>query len=416
MTQLLVTLSLSSGANGELPYALVSSAGVLAGHGLAAPALMPKADQATLIVPPQALSWHLASLPKLSRGSSAQKAEAMLAGVLEEQLLEDTSQIHLAACPTLKQDGKTWVAACDKNLLKEIVELLRAARVPLTRIVPQVFPGEASSLHVSGTPESAWVTFVDVHGVLTLPLSQSSMLPNLPEAIAPSAEPGVAAVAEQALQQQVSVLQAAQWALEAAQAAQSQGVDLAQGDLALSGGGRAWQLFTGFMRDFLVKPAWQPARWGLVLLLLANVVGLNAWAFKQSQAVRDKRNQMNQLLTQSFPNVTVVVDAPLQMQRELANLRQAQGQLSGRDFESIYGRFSSVAGMNTAPSAIDFVVNEVQIRGSGLSASQLDALLPRFQYAGLTVRSDAQALVVSHRDAATANSIAANTASAGVKP
>jgi general secretion pathway protein L len=129
------------------------------------------------------------------------------------------------------------------------------------------------------------------------------------------------------------------------------------------------------------------------------VIGLNAWSYKQSHEVQAKRAQMNQMLTQSFPNVKVVVDAPLQMQRELAALRQTQGQLSGRDFESIYGRFSSVAALNTAPDAIEYVANEVQIRGAGLQAPQLDAMLPRLQYAGLGVRSDAQALIVSHRDA-----------------
>jgi general secretion pathway protein L len=117
----------------------------------------------------------------------------------------------------------------------------------------------------------------------------------------------------------------------------------------------------------------------------------------------------------------VVVDAPLQMERELSSLRQAQGQLSGRDFESIYGRFSSVAGINAAPSAIEFTANEVQIRGSGLQGAQLDALLPRLQFAGLSVRSDAQSLIVSHQDAAAANKLAPTTQSAdaptaGAKP
>jgi general secretion pathway protein L len=418
MSQLLVTLSPPGSASAELAYALMSSAGVLTSHGSAAPALLPKADQATLIVPAQALSWHLAALPKLPKsmqGSSAQKMKALLAGVLEEQLLDDVALLHLAACPTLAQSGKTWVAACQKAWLQEAVAALQAARVPLTRIVPQVFPSEAAQLHVSGTPEAASLHFVDAHGVLSLPLAQAALLPALPEGLALSAEPAVAAMAEQALQQRVNVLQAAQWALQAAQAAQVQGVDLAQGDLAVSGGGRAWQSFTGLLRDLVAAPAWAPWRWGVALALLANVIGLNAWAWKQSAAVQDKRAQMNQLLTQSFANVKVVVDAPLQMQRELATLRQAQGQLSGRDFESIYGRFTGIAGINTAPSAIDFVANEVQIRGSGLSSSQMDALLPRLQYAGLAVRSEAQALIISHRDLTTPT-LPASLPAAGGKP
>jgi general secretion pathway protein L len=399
MSQLLVTLSPPSSSQAELAYALVASSGALTAHGRAAPALLPKADTATLIVPAQALSWHTAAIPKLQRGSSAQKQQALLAGVLEEQLLDDPAQTHLAACPSISSGDKTWVAAINKAWLQEAVAALQAARVPLTRIVPQVFPSEAVQLHVSGASDAPWLSFADAQGVLSLPLSQAALLPALPEGLGITAEPAVAAAAEQALGQRVNVLQAAQLALQSAQAAQASGVDLAQGDLAVSGGGRAWQSFTGFLGDVFAAPAWRPVRWGLGLLLLANVIGLNAWSYKQNALVAEKRTQMNQLLTQSFPNVKVVVDAPLQMQRELASLRQAQGQLSGRDFESIYGRFSSVAGVNTAPDAIEYIANEVQIRGSGLQASQLDTLMPRLQYAGLGVRSDAQALIVSHKDA-----------------
>ncbi|MBS7806180.1 type II secretion system protein GspL [Variovorax sp. PCZ-1] len=413
MSQLLVTLSPPGSDQAELAYAVVASSGALTAHGRAAPALLPKADTATLIVPAQAVAWHAAQLPKLQRGNSAQKMQLLLAGVLEEQLLDDPAQTHLAACPSISADGKTWVAAINKAWLQDAVAALQAARVPLTRIVPQVFPSEPAQLHASGTSDAPWLTFADTQGVLCLPLNQAALLPALPEDLAITAEPAVAAAAEQALGQRVNVLQAAQLALQTAQAAQASGVDLAQGDLAVSGGGRAWQSFTGFLGDVFAAPAWQPVRWGLGLLLMANVIGLNAWSYKQSNEAQAKRLQMNQILTQSFPNVKVVVDAPLQMQRELASLRQAQGQLSGRDFESIYGRFSSIAGMNTAPDAIEYIANEVQIRGSGLQTSQLDALLPRLQYVGLGVKSDAQALIVSHQDASIAPAVAVVS---GAKP
>jgi general secretion pathway protein L len=406
MSQLLITLSPAGSASAELAYALISNAGVLTSHGHAAPALLPKAEVAALIVPPQALSWHLAALPKLPRGSSAQKQQAVLTGVLEEQLLDDAAQVHLVACPALSSDGKTWVAACDKSWLLSAVKALQAANVPLNSILPQVFPSEAGSLHASGTPEAAWLTYSDAQGVITVPLSQAALLSNeWPEGLVPSAEPAVAALAEHALGQRVGVLQAQQWALQAMQTAKAQGVDLAQGDLAVSGTGRAWQSFMGGLHDLLAAPAWRPVRYGLGLLVLANLIGLNAWAWKQSTALGEKRAQMNQLLTQSFPNVKVVVDAPLQMQRELANLRQMQGQLSGRDFESIYSRFSEVAGVNTAPSAIEFVANEVQIKSGHLSGEQLNALLPRLQYAGLAVRSDARTLIVSHNDSLAAPAV-----------
>jgi general secretion pathway protein L len=420
MSQLLITLPPPGSASAELAYALISNAGLLTSHGRAAPALLPKAELAALIVPAQALSWHLAALPKLPRsmqGSSSQKQQAMLAGVLEEQLLDDVGHMHLVACPALSEGGKTWVAACQKAWLQDAVKILQAANVPLTSIIPQVFPNQAISLHASGTPESAWLTYSDAQGVITLPLSQAALLPSpWPEGLVPSAEPAVAALAEHALGERVAVMQASQWALQSMQAAKAQGVDLAQGDMAVSSGGRAWQSFMSMLRDMLAAPAWRPARYGLALLLMANVMGLNAWAWKQSTALSDKRAQMNQLLTQSFPNVKVVVDAPLQMQRELATLRQTQGQLSGKDFESIYSRFSEIAGINAVPNAIEYIANEVQIKGGGVSGEQLNALLPRLQYAGLNVRSDARTLIVSHSDAIAQTALGSATPALGAKP
>jgi general secretion pathway protein L len=236
--------------------------------------------------------------------------------------------------------------------------------------------------------------------VISFPINQPTLLPAIDEGTLITAEPAVAVAAEMVLQQNVSVLQGSQYLYQAAQGAQAAGINLAQGELSLAGQGKLLQRFVAGLQELMAAPAWRPVRWGLALLLLANVVGLNAWAWKASSSLQDKRAQMNQTLTQSFPNVKVVVDAPVQMQRELQALKQAQGELSGRDFESIYGRFAATVGINTAPNAIEFVANEVVVRGSGLTAEQLQGLQGKLQFAGLAVRSDAQRLIITHQEGA----------------
>ena len=400
MSQLIVTPLSADGTSDEFAYAMVSDAGVLTGHGQATPALLPAADQAVLMLPAKMLSWHAVQMPKLPRGSSDQRIQAVLAGILEEKLLDEPAHMHLVAFGSLATSkSETWVAACHKPWLLGVLRVLQAARVPLTSIVPQVFPSDLASIHVSGTPESAWVTATDADGMVCVPLSQALDLPLIQNTLNATAEPAVAAVAEQWLQRRVDVFQAPQWAVARAQAAKAQGLSLAQGDLAVSGRGHTWQVISAALRDVLAAPAWRPVRWGLLGLLCVHLIGLNAWAWKQHARVQDKRTEMTQLLSTSFPQVKVVLDAPVQMQRELALLRQAQGQLSGRDFESIYGRFLNVSGVNTAPTAIDFIANEVQLRGFNLSSSQMDALAPRLEYSGLSVRSEAQALIIAHREA-----------------
>ena len=398
MSQLFLSPGLPSDAQSEWTYALVAASGALTMHGRAALSLLPKADQATLIVPALAISWHLAALPKMPRGISVQKMQAVLAGVLEEQLLDDAAQMHLVACTALMQEGKTWVAACEKAWLQQAVAALQAARVPLTRIVPEAFPSGAASLHVSGTPEAAILCYADAQGVLSLPLAQAAWLPTaLPEGQAPTAEPSVAALAEQLLGQRVEVMQAAQRAVQSAQAAQAAGVSLAEGDLAVTGGARLWRGMAGQLRDLLAAPQWRLARWGAVVVLLVNLVGLNVWAWREQASVQAGRQQMGQLLTSSFPYIKAVVDAPLQMQRELTQLRQSNGQLSSRDFESIYARFSMVANINSAPNAIEYTGNQVAISGLNLTESQLESLAPKLQSAGLAVRKDDERLIVSQQ-------------------
>ena len=396
MSQLLVTLSLPSQPQAELAYCMLSAAGTLSAQGHAAPALLPRADVCTLIVPAQALSWHAVQIPNLPRGISAQKMQAVLAGLLEEQLLDEPAALHLALCK-LPGSEQQWVVACDKAWLLQSIAALQQAGVQPSAIAPQAWPQAEASAHVVGDSlESAQIIASDAQGVLCWPLAQASALGLAPDAPL-TAEPAVAALAEQALQRRAQVMQSSQHAMQAATQAKALSLDLAQGEITLTGSGRALQNLTEGVRNFLLAPPWRAARWGAALILLANILGLNLWAYKQSAQLQTQRDQMKQILSSSFPNVKVVVDAPLQMQRELASLRQSQGQLSGRDFESVYARFSSVAGMNTAPSAIEYVANEVLVNGANLQASQLDALAPKLQSASLAVRSDAQRLIVSHK-------------------
>ena len=396
MSQLLVTLSPPNTPQAELSYCTLSASGTLVSQGHAAPALLPRAAVCSVILPAQALSWHSVKLPKLPRGISAQKMQAVLAGLLEEQLLDEPAALHLALCK-LPGSEQQWVAACNKAWLTQSIAGLQQAGLQPSVIAPQAWPQEISSVHAAGNSvETAHLILSDSQGVLCWPLAHATSL-TLPADMPLTAEPAVAAIAEEALQRRAQVMQNSQHTMQAATQAKALGIDLAQGEMLLSGSGRRLHNLAEGVCNFLFSPQWGAARWGMAVILLANVLGLNLWAWKQASEVQARRDQMKQILSSSFPNVKVVVDAPLQMQRELVALRQSQGQLSGRDFESIYARFASLASINTAPSAIEYIANEVSIIGTNLPASQLESLAPKLQYAGLAVRSDAQRLIVSHK-------------------
>jgi len=117
-------------------------------------------------------------------------------------------------------------------------------------------------------------------------------------------------------------------------AAANSGWNLAQFELQSDAGTRRLQNWRRGLDSLRRTPQWRPARWGLAMLLLSQLVGLQAWAWATRQQWQAEQDQWTQILQQSFPKVSVVVDAPVQMARQVALLRQGSGQLSPQDFES----------------------------------------------------------------------------------
>ena len=305
-----------------------------------------------------------------------------------------------------------WVAVCDRAWLRTALQTLEQAGRPVSRIVPEFAPqdvaadtatgvdnngmdatGAASdaALHVIGTPESAHIVFANASGVTVLPLSHTSVvLAAWPEGAAIVAEPAVAALAEGFFKRPVALQQNAQRWLRAAQS----GWDLAQFDLVNSGRTRTWKRAAGLWKLLWQAPRWRPARWAAGALVGVNLLGLNAWAWKERAILDDKRVAVREVLTRTFPGVKVVVDAPVQMARELAVLRQATGGASNGDFETILASFGAIALVGSAPTAIEYVANEVRFKGLGLASSQVADAAGKLKTQGYAVRSEGDSVFI----------------------
>ena len=147
-------------------------------------------------------------------------------------------------------------------------------------------------------------------------------------------------------------------------------------------------------RQFAHMPAWRLTRWGLAGLLLANLVGLNAWAWHQTNSLETKRQQVKSVLSQTFPRVRTIVDAPVQMERELALLRQASGALSGRDMEVMLGAIGGALPDGQVLTSIEFSSGEAVVRGPALDASQVALVSGKLSGLGYSARLDGDRLVV----------------------
>jgi general secretion pathway protein L len=387
------------GAATEFDYALSADGRSVQSHGQAPAALLPlprgAGAEVVAVVPVQALSWHRVELPRgVTAGSP--RLRAALEGVLEERLLDDPEALHFALQPKAVA-GEAWVAACDRAWLRRALQLLDAADRPATRIVPEFAPEGSGALFALGEPERALLVSAGEGGVLWLPLGAASLplLPALPEDAPRVAEPAVAALAEELLHTKLELEQPAQRWLRAAQSAW----DLAQFEFASSSRTRALKKFTAGWADWLRAPQWRPARWAAVLLVAANLVGLNAWAWKERSALDGKREAIRQVLTTTFPGVKVVVDAPLQMEREVAALRQRSGMATGRDLESLLAALGSAVPTGRTPAALEFTSGELRVRGLGLAPDEFTALAANLKAQGYSSQLQGDVLVLTAEDA-----------------
>lgn len=421
MSTLIVTLPTEPPlATAQFDYVLTPDGRTVTGHSRVTAALLPPVPhgEVVAVVPVLALSWHSVQLPRgtLSKNflseSSSPRLRAILDGLLEEHLLDDPGQLHFALAPGARDDAPVWVAVCDRAWLRTALQTLELAGRPVSRIVPEFAPqdvvtdvvaggapdGVAASgtagdavLHVIGTPESATLVFASATGVTVLPLSHTSVaLAAWPDSSPILAEPAVAALAEGFFKRPAALQQSAERWLRAADS----GWDLAQFDLVNSGRTRTWKRASGLWKALWQAPRWRAARWTAGALAVVNLAGLNAWAWQERTSLETKRLAVRGVLTRTFPGVKVVVDAPVQMARELTVLRQATGGASSGDFEAILASFGALALVKNAPIAIEYVANEVRFKGLGLGPSQVAEAAGKLKTQGYAVRSEGDSLFI----------------------
>ena len=405
MTTLIITLP------AELPTAATLCEGVLTGDGLSVlsrvettVALLPSPSGGDIVavVPVSRLSWHRVELPQgaISRSvfqeGGTGRLRAVLDGLLEERVLDETAQLHFALEPQARSGSSAWVAACDRAWLNAWLAELEHAGRAVGRIVPELTPTrgdspDAASLHAMGTPDKARLVMAGPDGVTVLPLTQATAaLVAWPEGLQPVAEPAVAALAENYFKTPVLLQTPAQRWLAAAQS----DWDLAQFDLLYNRRARTQKRLSALGSALLHAPRWRAARWAALLLLLVNIGGIQAWAMKERSAQADKRAAISGMLTATFPEVRVVVDAPLQMARSVADLQRRNGAASAVDMETMLVQLQAAATDLPAPKAIEFTANELKLKGLDLAASGLGSVSERLRAQGYSTRLDGDNLII----------------------
>jgi general secretion pathway protein L len=328
----------------EFSYVLSLDGLSMARQGRCSAPMLPKADSVVAVMAVTDISWHNMVIPK----APAARLRAALASMLEDALLVDPEDMHLAIAPTAKAGQAGWVAACDHTWLTSQLMALEKAKVRVDRVVPGVSPDEPPSAYFhehyavgvsdADSGSDMLLTWSTGEGVSTWPAAGSlarSLLPDpLPVQARFFATPPVASPAERWLGRAVTVQSQTEHMLLAARSLWN----LLQFELTPRSKGL--YVVTDQWRR-VMSPQWRPARMGLLALVGAQVLGLNLWAWQQQQLVKTKRAAMIQVLKQAHPQVQAVLDAPVQMRRETEALRAQAGQAGDNDLEALMGAVAS---------------------------------------------------------------------------
>jgi hypothetical protein len=402
----MLVLSLPQTPKSELFY-VQASANSLITQSLQTPlALLPKGeDEVVGVLPWQQVSWHLIEVPQdgeklllsdqgtyLNNAAHKNKAHQLLQGLLEEQLLDDLTQLHwvsgklmappLAKDPVLNATGSTktsdpgpsqlWVACCSKTWLKETLGALEEHSITVHRLVPEFEPSLMSDdLYAMDGPMGLEFVLSNSSGVMGFPKQVlASLTTSLKRPFKVHFEPAVSDQMTALFQGETELQTRAQRLLQASQSSW----DFARGEWGQGSAKRMLKVVQKAMGQFLNQKEWRLARLGLVLLLVINVLALNAWTWKEHASRQTQKDQLTQILKTAFPDIQVVVDPMVQMRRALVALQQKTATPNNGDFEHLLSAWALLSANNPGldlqqVQTLRFQANELTVLWKGANPS-----------------------------------------------
>jgi general secretion pathway protein L len=377
-------------APAEYDYVFSTDGGPRLQAGRGAPGLLPKAQSVVAVIPPNGVAWHRVTLPK----APPAKLRAALAGVLEDVLLEDDSELHLALAPHAKAGDSVWVAALSKPWLKAQLEALEADGMTVDRVVPAWAPDDAPAGHFfrgeqlpDGSDPGTQLAWRDSQGPLCLPAASDAtrtflarLGSDLP--VRWTSEPECAADAVRLAGGNVAALSNTEFQFAASRSEWN----LRQFELIPQR--RGSRAAKELLQQLWSSPTWRPARFGVAVLLLLNLVGANVWAWQQRQAVTKQKAAMTALLQTTFPQVRAIVDAPAQMQKEIDLLRASAGKPGEADLEPLMYAAEAAWPPSRAPAdGLKYEPGRLTISSAGWSPQEVEGFRGRLRPLGYDAES-----------------------------
>jgi len=357
--------------SGPWSWILLDARGALLRSDVGAPADMPRADEVELVLPAARVLFARLALPRVG----AATLRDLLPYAVEDRLLADPAHIHAVAGRTDAR-GETLVAVIDREWLRGMLDAMRGAGLRPTRAYCEsalatgpgqdwnLVLGEARGLLVDDA--GAGVAFdrsaADaVPLALRIALDEAGARNARPDRIRVHTEAGSALpdLARWGAEAGVAMEPGTRWEALVQGATAPGTIDLLTRDLA----GRSARL------EALRIPRAAFALAALIALAQVAFDGVQAWRLGRE---RDQlRAQAESIFRATFPEAKVVVDARLQMERNLAELRRSRGIAAGDDFLARLTRAARDAAVPVR--AIDYAHGELRIRRADARAPVAEA-------------------------------------------
>ncbi len=327
-----------AGLDAPLAWCRLGSRGERLDAGVAPLAALPHDPQCEIVVPAELVLLTQARLPRGRR----RQLPTLLPYAVEDRLVADPDSVHVAA-GMQQDDGQTALAVIDKAWLGAVLSRLGGAGLQPRHAWPETL--------LPALPEAGWVAvwtgrggFLRTGGqagfaldageddappaALVLALDAARTASSAPARLLlrPAGGSRLPDVAAWSRALALPVEAGAEWAPLGAHVATAGAIDLLQGPFASA---------TFSRRDS------QALRLPLILLGLLALVHAGATLIEWGQLRHERqhlRAAMERDFRAAFPEARVVVDAPLQMHRNLLALQRAAGQPTPGDFLPLLAR------------------------------------------------------------------------------
>jgi len=322
-------------SNSPCPWALCDDKGAMLQSGIATISTLPKGHDCVAIIAADRVLQVAAAVPAGNR----RRWQAVLPFVAEEFTLADPEENHVVPGDALP-DGRRMLSVMDKNWLTQIVEAAHAARLSLRRMVAETFlPALASDSWSmvwdgrdgfvrTGAASGTVLDMGDEHAAplaLRLSLDKAPQLPKKIELNFSYDMPADQRSLPQWSDLQIPLVAGADWDWRR--------VPIPEDALNL-----LWGEFTPRAKIEEWWPKLRPAAYLLLAVLVVEIVGSNIeWAMLALEKSQQTK-AMQRTFRATFGESVMLVNPPLQMQRNLAEAKHAAGLPDAGDFLPLLNR------------------------------------------------------------------------------